>query len=157
VTKIKLDYQSRTSVNLCKVLCKNHWHVAPRFEQATEGYENNINSQEAAVIIGDRTFSLDESYPYVYDLSEEWYKMTGLPFVFAAWVANKEIPSEFITEFNAACANGIDQIDEAIEFGNINIIDKAAQKKYLTESISYTLDNEKRKGLDLFLKLLTEL
>lgn len=157
VTKIKLDYQSRTSVNLCKILCKKHWHVAPRFEQASIGFENNIDSQEAAVIIGDRTFNLEDSYPYVYDLSEEWYKMTGLPFVFAAWVANKEIPADYIVEFNEACANGIDHIDEAIEFGNIDIINQEAQKKYLTESISYSLDADKRKGLSLFLKLLAEL
>ena len=83
--------------------------------------------------------------------------MTGLPFVFAAWIANKEIPSDYIAEFNSACANGIDHIDEAIEIGNIDLIDKAAQKKYLTESISYPLDAEKRKGLNLFLKLLAEL
>lgn len=157
VTEILLDYQSRTSVNLCKVLCKHHWNITPKFIQGAAGYEKEILPHQAAVIIGDRTFAINGTFPYEYDLSEEWHKMTGLPFVFAAWVANKEIPKEYIKEFNLAAANGLNHIDKAIEFGNISLISKEDQKNYLTKSISYSLDEDKRAGLDRFLVLLKTL
>ncbi len=157
VTEILLDYQSRTSVNLCKILCKHHWNITPKFIQGAAGYEQEILPHQAAVIIGDRTFAINGTFPYEYDLSEEWFKMTDLPFVFAAWIANKEIPKAYIEEFNLAAANGLKHIEEAIEFGNITLINKADQKKYLTQSISYTLDDDKRAGLSRFLELLKTL
>ena len=157
VTEILLDYQSRTSVNLCKVLCKHHWNIAPKFIQGAAGYEGEILNHQAAVIIGDRTFAINGTFPYEYDLSEEWHKMTGLPFVFAAWIANKEIPKLYIEEFNLAAATGLKHIDQSIEFGNITLISKEEQKKYLTQSISYSLDDDKRKGLARFLELLKTL
>ncbi len=157
VAEIILDYQSRTSVNLCKVLCKEHWKVQPKFTDATQGYENNINQNQAAVIIGDRTFKLNGTFKYEYDLAEEWQKMTDLPFVFAAWVANKKLDNTFIQYFEKACEYGINHINEAIENGNITLISKEDQTTYLSKFISYELNDKKREGLDLFLNLLKKL
>lgn len=157
VKEIILDYQSRTSVNLCKILCKEHWMVTPQFMDATEGYENHIKQNQAAVIIGDRTFKLNGTFKYEYDLAEEWQKMTHLPFVFAAWVANKKIDEHYINEFEKACAFGVQHIKEAIEQGKISFISKENQLTYLSQYISYHLDNQKQKGLDLFLQLLKKL
>jgi chorismate dehydratase len=154
IDEIVLDYQSKTSVNLCKVLCKYHWRISPKFIQGAEGYEQQIQPNQAAVIIGDRTFKIGDKFPFVYDLSEEWYLMTRLPFVFAAWVSNKPLPEEYISAFNSAAAFGLEHIREAILFGNISIISPEEQYVYLTKSISYSLDEQKRKGLAHFLTLL---
>ena len=54
VERVLLDYQSRTSVNLCKVLLKHHWKITPVIEDAQEGYQKEIKGTTAGVVIGDR-------------------------------------------------------------------------------------------------------
>lgn len=154
IEKIYLDYQSRTSVNLCKVLCNEHWNISPEFIPTENGYEANIQDTTAGVIIGDRTFHLERSYPYQYDLSEEWQKLTNLPFVFAAWVSNKKLDSAFIQLFNEALKTGLEQTERAIETQKKLSVSRESLREYLTRYIQFALDEEKKKGLSLFLSKL---
>lgn len=152
LTHVLLDYQSKTSVNLVQVLNKHFWKKDIQFINATEGFEKHISGTTGAVIIGDRTFGLT-SYPYQYDLAEEWQKFTSLPFVFACWVSNVPLEESFINEFNKTLAFGVDHIEEAvIEKPNHALGDKALD--YLKNKISYHLDADKRKALEKFLELM---
>ncbi|RZK76707.1 MAG: radical SAM protein, partial [Pedobacter sp.] len=79
IKSVRLDSHSRTSNNLAKVLLKFYWKKEVAFT-------TDINTAtDAIVLIGDRTFGQKESYPFVYDMGEEWMNFTGLPFVYAAW------------------------------------------------------------------------
>jgi chorismate dehydratase len=154
IESIYLDYQSRTSVQLCKLLAKNHWQILPKFLQANTGYETKIEGKTAGVIIGDRTFNMPKKFQFQYDLAEEWMKWQKLPFVFAAWVSNKELPTDFIEEFNQVLTFGLDHKKEAIDHFQINNISPLNQLNYLENSIKYELDSKKKEGLDAFLKFL---
>ncbi len=152
LTHVLLDYQSKTSVTLVQVLNKHFWKKNIQFINATEGFEKQISGTTGAVIIGDRTFGLT-NYPYQYDLSEEWQKHTGLPFVFACWVSNVSLEESFITEFNKTLGYGVNHIEESvIEKPNEALGDKSLD--YLKNKISYNLDTDKRKALELFLELM---
>jgi chorismate dehydratase len=156
IKEILLDYQSRTSVTLVQVLAGKFWKISPDWIKAQENYESRINGTTAAVIIGDRTFGLENRYKYTYDLAEEWQKYTQLPFVFACWVANKKLPDEFITSFNAALKKGVNNRPELIKKLIASGIYNTDIKEYLTKSISYELDSKKRSALDLFLNYLVK-
>jgi len=151
IKKVYLDYQSRTSVQLAKLLLRKYWNKEVEFLIATEGYINEISGTTAGVIIGDRALTSLSSFEHIYDLGLAWKQHTGLPFVFAAWVANKPIPSEFIEAFDAANGYGLKHLDEVIA-----LIPATEQvydlHKYYTENISYELTPEKRAGLKLFLE-----
>ena len=154
ITHVLLDYQSKTSITLVQVLNTHFWKQSIQFINASEGFEQQIKDTTAAVIIGDRTFGITkEDYRYQYDLSEEWKKHTNLPFVFACWVSHKELPADFINEFNDVLKDGITHIDEAIANKPINIKGFDAED-YLKNKISYPLNEEKKKGLKLFLELM---
>ena len=156
IKTIYLDYQSRTSVNLAKVLAKHYWKKDFNWLPTQQGYENQIlDENSAAVIIGDRAFQFLNKFQYQYDLSEYWKKLTGLPFVFAAWVANKEIDSEFINEFNKALSGGLNQIDNITQ-NNIIKFPYYDLKEYYTQNICYHFNKDKNKALQLFLKYLNE-
>jgi chorismate dehydratase len=157
IKKVLLDYQSKTSVNLVKVLAKHLWKISPVWENATEQFEAKIENTTAAVIIGDRTFGIENKYAYSFDLSEEWEKLTGLPFVFACWVANKKLPDEFISEFNQALKYGVDnrfQLIRELTEENQYATDIA---DYLNHKIDYNLNADKKKAMALFLNYLKEL
>lgn len=151
IEEVFLDYQSKTSVNLVQVLAEKYWKTSPKWINAGEGFEDEIKGKVAGVIIGDRTFNLSRTYQYKYDLAEEWYKFTGLPFVFACWVANKELPKTFIDKFNVALKQGVKSINEVVLTSNEKNISNEVLEKYLTKNISYLLDDNKQKAMEKFL------
>jgi chorismate dehydratase len=155
IKKIYLDYQSRTSVALAQILIKLYWKLDIEFIHAPEDFIDLIEGDTAAVIIGDRALMHLKDFEYVYDLALTWKTFTGYPFVFAAWVANQEVPEDFIDLFNKANAMGLNRIDDVV--AGIEAKEQIFDlKKYYTENISYPLTEEKKKGLALFLKYLSE-
>lgn len=153
IEKVYLDYQSRTSVALAKILFKQYWKKEVEFLTATEGYINQINGNTAGIIIGDRALACLDKYEYIYDLGSAWKAYSGLPFVFAAWVANKPIPLEFMEAFDAANGYGLSRLEDVIALipANEQVYDL---HKYYTENISYSMTDEKKKGLESFLRLI---
>ena len=102
VEKVLLDYQSRTSVQLAKILLKEYWKVDPVAEDAKEDFREHIYGTTAGLVIGDRALEQRKKSAYIYDLGEAWKNFTDLPFVFAAWISNKNLDKNFIKEFNEA-------------------------------------------------------
>lgn len=154
LTHIYLDFHSRTSVELAQILLKEYWKIDPVFLAASDGFQSNIKGTTGAVIIGDRTIGLEKEFPFIYDLGEYWMTHTGLPFVFAAWVSNHQLPPEFIEKFNQALKNGVAAIPELMLL--LPPKENFDLKTYFTEHISYELDAEKKKALSLFLEKMTE-
>lgn len=152
IKKVYLDYQSRTSVALLKYLMREYWGINPEIIEATnEDYRKEIKGTTAGLVIGDRAFEQRKISTFIYDLGSEWRSITGLPFVFAAWVSTKKLPDDFIRLFNAANAVGINHIDEIVAANYFDLYDL---KKYYTLHLSYKLDLQKQKGLELFLSVL---
>ncbi|HSC37349.1 MAG TPA: menaquinone biosynthesis protein, partial [Chitinophagaceae bacterium] len=83
VTEVLLDYQSRTSVRLAKLLLKEYWKVSPLLTDARADFRDHIRGTTAGLVIGDRAFEQRKLSAYRYDLGEAWKLHTGLPFVFA--------------------------------------------------------------------------
>lgn len=155
IEKVYLDYQSRTSVNLAKILLKEYWKKEVEIIDATgEDYRDKLTGTTAGVVIGDRALEQRHKSKYIYDLGEAWKNHTGLPFVFAAWIANKKLPENFVKAFNEANALGLNNIDEVVAENHFAHFDL---HKYYTSCISYNLDDEKKKGLELFLSKLKSL
>jgi chorismate dehydratase len=148
IQTVILDYQSKTSVNLARILLNNYWQKDVQFEQATENYEQRIHGTTAALIIGDRALYQRKISPYIYDLAEAWKAYTDLPFVFAAWVANKPLSAEFISKFNEANAYGLSRLDEVIEQNPFAHYDL---RSYYTKNICYRFTNHMHKGMQRFL------
>ena len=87
IATVYLDYQSRTSVALAKILMREFWGINPQIINAQdESYRTKIAGTTGAVVIGDRALEQRRLSTYVYDLASEWQAMTHLPFVFAVWV-----------------------------------------------------------------------
>jgi len=156
IESIGLDYQSRTSVVLLKILLKEYWKLNLELKKSDVGFENNVKGKHAALVIGDRAFALNTKHEFIYDLSAIWKEMTGLPFVFAAWVSNTKLPQDFINAFNHALEKGLSNIDKALALEGDSYPNCENPEDYLNNKISYSLDAEKQKGMELFLSKLTQ-
>ncbi len=149
IEQVYLDYQSRTSVLLCRLLFEKHWKKNVQFIDAKdEAYIKSIKGTTAGLIIGDRALMNYNRYKYVYDLGLGWKEMTGLPFVFAVWVSLKKLLPQQVGQFGASLGKGISNID-LVELAPIATYDL---KRYLNENLSYLLDNKKRHALDNFIR-----
>ncbi len=152
ITHVLMDYQSRTSAELLKILLKHHWKISPVLIDTENGYQQAIKGTTAGLIIGDRALRQRRHSKYIYDLAQEWRAMTGLPFLFAAWVANKKLAPEFIKNFNEATAEGLQHINEIVA---ANPFAEYDLHTYYTKNIDYNLDAEKQEALKRFLQYLS--
>jgi chorismate dehydratase len=159
ISTINLDYHSRSSVNLARVLAKNAWKRDFIWHNTSEAFDFiNIPGNEAVVLIGDRCFEYGNRFSYQLDLAEEWYKFTGLPFAFACWTANKKLPADFLEEFNDALGTGVKNIPAVVKkYGTSGVIRGENLTTYLTQNMNFDLNDEKRKAISLFLEMIKEL
>jgi len=145
---VLMDYQSRTSVALAKLLLKEYWKLDPAIVPTQNDYRPLIKGNTAGLVIGDRALEQRHKNKYIYDLGAAWKDHTGLPFVFAAWVSTKKLDPGFVAAFNEANRFGLTKIDEVVQEYKYKIFDL---ELYYKKHISYKLNADKREGLKLFL------
>lgn len=150
MTSIYLDHHSRTSVMLTRLLLREFWQHDVKLLPAEEGYIDRIGGTVGGLVIGDRTIGLDQRFQYVYDLGEAWKDHTGLPFVFAAWVATRKPSTAFTQRFNAALAEGMTHLPE-LQLLLPSPHPDFSLEEYFTRHIDYQLDGRKREALARFL------
>jgi chorismate dehydratase len=175
VQSIALDTSSRSTQALTRILCANHWRIAPQFTEAAPNLHKMLLNSDAALLIGDPALRvavelepstmLDGDGPvsclassigiknaeslYVYDIVEEWRKLTNFPAVLAVWAARTEIvTTEIADEFVASLEFGKSQLDQiCAEAAKELALPLDEIEHYLRSNIDFTLDDENRKGL----------
>ena len=152
---LALDPHSHTSNRLAQLLCRRRWGCAPRAVSGTETLAGSLELADAAIRIGDK--ALFESIPpdcEVHDLSELWKCETGLPFVFAVWVAQRGVLDAklqtLLERSLDAGLNAIDRIAESYRWRGRAYPEIA--REYLTHGIHYRLGADECEALDLFLQ-----
>ncbi len=151
IERILLDYHSRTSIELLKILLNEYWKIDPLIEMTSDDYTRKIKGTTAGLVIGDKAFAQRKISLYIFDLGMEWKKYTSLPFVFAAWVSNRKKEESFIDSFNDANEMGLQNIDKIVAENPFQLFDL---KAYFTSYINYSFDKSKEKAMALFLQKL---
>jgi chorismate dehydratase len=157
IETLYLDFESRTSVLLARLLAEYHWKLTPDVRPLTSLDEIDPSRTDAAyVLIGDKTFEFDGRFACKTDLAKEWKEFTGEPFVFALWTAVTPLSPAFVSMFNEALAAGVRNIPAAIE-EHRHVLNYADAIKYLTENIDYNFDFAKHKALMRFWNMVLKL
>lgn len=168
---IALTDHSATSIALLDVLCRERYHIQPRFQMTRQHLPSMLAEHEAALIIGDdalvegtahRALSHPTGWnlPYIYDLGDEWLKMTGLPFTFAVWAARRDRAAELESAgvFEALYASTEAGLTEsardqlAAAYAARLGLPAGVCRRYLRD-LRYHLTEEDRAGLKLYLEL----
>lgn len=158
VRRIALDTNSHSSVALTKVLCAEHFHITPQFVDHAPNLETMLHDCDAALLIGDpalRAYTENAAHNLtIYDLGVEWKKLTALPFVFAAWIARKNVGAERIEELGkllqAARDTGLTQIPQLAHNAATKVLSAPIIESYFSNAIIYTLTPRHRAGLEAF-------
>ena len=163
--RVLVSRSSLTSVALLQLMFEHVWHSSPAFVPAdaeiADLVRTGVESHDARLIIGDAALMLTSGhsalaadYPHVYDLGAVWKEWTGLPFVFAVWVAQRTTPvagalavhAQLIQSRNWGLAH-LDQLSAqaAVATG----VSKPAALAYLS-GLDYGLRYEHLAGLTTF-------
>jgi chorismate dehydratase len=162
---VHVSSQSETSVALLDIILKKFYGIRCKL-QVLQSPENS--GGEAFLLIGDDALKYGSRFTVhgsrlIYDLGEVWYEKTGLPFVFALWIARRDISdkqellNKFVKDLNMA---------KEIALKNLSEIAKhLSMKEFMSEDeivsywkkIDYGLTAEHKRGLDLFNRYLEEL
>ncbi len=165
IKDIHLDFESRTSVRLVTILAEHYWKLKDvKWHAIGSDNLSDYTRFQSVVAIGDKTFELADKFKYQFDLAEEWYSFTSLPFVFACWVVKKNLPQETIEHLEKALKFGVDNKLEAVRDYQIkrlsdNQVHKIKIKEidleeYVEKYMNYDFDEAKHKALQLFLNYL---
>ena len=155
VRHIALDTSSRTSVALIQVLCRHHFRIQPRFVPHGPDLAVMTRDFDAGLLIGDPAFEADHVGLGLqkFDLGLEWTKMTGLPFVYAAWTGRSGAATgEDVRLLQDAQREGLAAVDSiAAEYGRGDAARSARAAVYLRDNVKYGLGPDEAAGLQLFL------
>jgi chorismate dehydratase len=178
VKSFALDASSRSTQALTRILCAEKWKIAPQFFEAPPDLGAMLKQADAALLIGDPALRIavgmeKDSRPgtegqticqaatlgvtssellYVYDVVGEWRSLTGLPAVLAVWAARRDIATpEVAADFHASRDFGLSRIP-GICFDAASDLElpQPALESYLRQNIDFSLDEENRRGLELY-------
>lgn len=154
------DTSSRTSVALTQILLARNYGIRPRVYPHAPRLDEMLELADAGLIIGDPALRLDSDQAdwkgqplFVYDLGNEWWKLTGLPMVFAVWAVNSlSVTSAMPQVFQDSASYGCERIDEIVDFESPRRkLDSDLVRRYLTENTKFDLGAQERHSLMRFL------
>jgi len=159
VRSVALDAESRTSNALTRVLFAEVWGGAPEFVDVGPGGldpEAALERCDAAVRIGDKAlFQPVPEGAVAHDLGTAWTDATGLPFVFAAWIARRGVLDRAtyrtLHASHRVGSRAIDAIAEDYAWGGRR--DPEVARRYLTENIHCRLGAREVRAIETFLGL----
>jgi len=152
---IALDTSSRSSVALLKILLAEKYQLSPTFVPCEPSIDPATTETEAVLLIGDAALKNLGATKYSIDLGTEWHELTGLPFVYACWVARGDVELSNVPNLLLEAKNrGITQIPEIarVEAQKLGLPENLC-KDYLQHHIHYDLDESEIAGLEHFYKL----
>jgi len=168
--RVLVTRSSMTSVALLELLFENVWEARPNLVPADAEIADLARAEQpehdARLIIGDAALLLSSGasdlarqYPYAYDLGAEWKSWTGLPFVFAVWVALRTTPVEHSLALHAQLIRsrdwGLEHLAELAEQASAATgVSRTAALEYLS-GLDYGLRYEHLAGLTTFFGKLT--
>ena len=170
--KVLVSRSSMTSVALLELLFENVWHARPRFlptdAEISDVARFSSEDHDARLVIGDAALLLETrarnnrsgDYPFAYDLGKVWKEWTGLPFVFAVWVARRDVPVGAALEAHASLIRsrdwGITNVAElARQASAATGVPVSACEEYL-DGLDYGLSYPHLAGLTEFYRRLVE-
>lgn len=160
IRRLALDDGSRTSAALVRVILSEQYGVEPALEPLPLGSSIDETDADAVLLIGDRAIRPPlEKFAATWDLGEKWHEWTGLPFVFAVWVAAGDRDLESLQEtLGRARDLGCERIADIArrEAPRLGISESTAYD-YLTKNLHFQLGPAERSGLELFRSLVEKL
>jgi chorismate dehydratase len=155
VRRLALDDSSRTSQALVKIIFREFVGFEPEWETSAPNPQLMLERSDAALLIGDPAMKIAPKDFYVFDLATLWHRYTDTGFVFAMWMARADsVDAVSKLDFAGARDEGLEQIEQIIsQYENDLLLRRDEIRKYLTENITFHVDESLEQGSQLYFEL----
>lgn len=160
IRSVALDEGSRTSAALTQILFRHRYQIRPTIQPLPMDVDPESLATDAVLLIGDRAMrACLPGFAHSYDLGQEWFDWTGLPFVYAVWAVREGVDLTGVDQalFRAkrygVSRAGIIAQREAPHLG----LDAGFCRRYLSNILSFDLGPHERAGLQRFYSLACDL
>ena len=170
IRRVALDESSRTSVALLKILLHKFYRIYPEYVSMPPDEKAMLAVADAALLIGDPALKLIspkrgaprrlvpgplKDAGFVLDLASEWGNWTGHSFVFAFWAGPAEaITPEVVRAFQESKREGLAHLEDICSQESLRLgMTREEVRRYLTENVDFSFDEENRRGLECFYRL----
>lgn len=159
IRTLALDEGSRTSAALAQILLEAEYGLRPEVLPLAVGQSVADAQADAVLLIGDRAMAEQpESLVFDWDLGARWKQRTGLPFVFAMWIARDGVDWSAASRLFAAVRDeGLKRLEviarEETPSLGISFDEGLA---YLRDNLVFRLGSRQRDGLREFYRLAVE-
>ena len=154
VRQLACDTHSHSSVALARVILAEAYGITPPFvELDTDRAGWGTAGAEAVLLIGDKVVCEEPGgYPYQLDLGEAWKRLTGLPFLFAVWVARAGVTlGDLPGRLSAAKRAGLADVDGIVRrFAVPRGWPADLARRYLTEYLQFDVTPRHLEAVRLF-------
>jgi chorismate dehydratase len=152
VERVLVDTDSHTSVALLDIVFT---HLHGRRPRLVPLEDPGHPGADAVLLIGDKVVTSappESSHPHTLDLGEAWRGITGLPFVFATWMARLGHDLEDLPERLARRrTHNLQHLDELVERVALpRGWERELAASYLGSILSYELGPRERRSMELF-------
>jgi chorismate dehydratase len=154
IATLACDVHSHTSVALARVILAERYGRRPRFVDLT--HSEPAPTAEARLLIGDKVVCEEpHGFEYQVDLGQAWKQLTGLPFVFAAWVARGDAElGDLPQRLESAKSAGMAHLDEIVAKDAVPRGWPAnLALRYMTEYLKYDIGPRQLEAIRLFHQL----
>lgn len=142
IRRLAVDTHSHTSVALARVILAESFQITPDFVDLHHRSGEAAESAEARLLIGDKVVTdAPPGFPHQLDLGEAWKRLTGLPFVFAAWVARQGVDlGDLPDRLAAAKRDGLAHVDQIVQqYAGPHGWPPELARRYLTQYLKFDL------------------
>ncbi len=155
IRQVALDTSSRSSIALLKILLAEKYGIHPTFTPCAPSTDPGASASEAVLLIGDAALRRLNATKYSLDLGTAWHELTGLPFVYACWVARTGVQlGDAPDVLREAKTRGITQIPEIARIESQKLgLPEPLCRDYLQKHIHYDLGHPEIAGLRRFYAL----
>jgi chorismate dehydratase len=153
IQRLACDTDSHTSVALARIILAERYQRHPEFVDLTN---DTASSCEARLLIGDKVVcNVPKDFPYELDLGAEWKALTGLPFLFAVWMARAGIDLGNVAQrLEHAKHAGMNHIDEIVHrHATSQGWPAPVARRYLTHHMKYDVGQRQLDAVRLFFQL----
>lgn len=156
IKTIALDTSSRTSVALLKLIMSEKFNIEPEYISMKPNIHEMLEKADAALLIGDNALKAQEQNIHFLDLGDEWFDMTGLPFVYAVWAGKRgKVVQTDLELLDNSRRIGLENIDKIAteEYTLTKSHSVEFYKNYLTDRIQFDLTAERLAGLKEYFQM----
>ncbi|HEY6231873.1 MAG TPA: menaquinone biosynthesis protein [Pyrinomonadaceae bacterium] len=155
VCTVALDESSRTSQALVKIIFREFVGVKPDWQSVGPDAPAMLQHNDAALVIGDPAMMISLPGVHVFDLATVWHRFTNTGFVFAMWMTDlSRVEAVSKINFAAARDEGLQNLEQIVANYREEVPLPAAElRKYLTENITFHVDEKLEQGMRLYFEL----